>query len=160
MSPHTLAFGWWTFLGVFALILGVLVLLAAARALSQWARLYRAGHGLPFGTYLRLRWRGLDVPAIAAAHWTTRAMGREADLEDWISFSMLGVDVARLAAAMGVADEAGVQVSLGTLAAAALAGYDGVEVVRAAADRGLGALAADDLRVLPTWGLVRKDRPA
>lgn len=150
--------GWLVGVGVFLGLFAALLLAALAVSVASWWRLRRLGTPLPYGQFMSLRWRGVDVTAIAAAHWTAVQLGRSIPLEDWASFAIVGVDVVQLAAAMTEADRLGVEASFGVLGAAALAGFDPQQVVRTAADRGVRELTAEHLARLEQWGLHRRGR--
>jgi len=150
----------WSSVGeLFAVLLVVLIILAFARALGQWWVLRRRGAPLPLGTYLSLRWRGIPVPPIAAAHWVAVRLGYEIPLTVWISFAMLRVDVVKLAAALAAAQKLEIETGVGHLGAAAIAGYDPLDVVRAARDRGMNSFTSEHLNQLAEWGLDHNSDP-
>ena len=154
MTPVLLA-GWLYTLGIFLLLAAGLLLLAMMGAIRLWQKLRQMGTPLPLGRFLLLRWRGVDVLAVTAAYWSAGTMGQNIPLEDWVSFAAIGVDVVNLAGALGAAGKLGIQTSLGTLGAAALAGYDPLAIVQEAARRRLPAITATELTQLPTWNLPR-----
>ena len=151
----------WRFtFGLFACLVAVLIVFALIRALGRWWILRRKGTPLPLRTYLALRWRGVPVPPIAAAHWVSRKLGYEISLDVWTSFALLRVDVVKLAAALAAATKWEIDTSIGQLGAAAMAGYDPLEVIRAAHDRGLTEFTGEHLNQISKWELTRSDDPA
>lgn len=148
------------FLGWFGIVLGALIIVAVLRAAWGWSKIARLRTPMSFRRYLRLRWQGVDVQAVAAADWAARVSGWEIDLELWISFAVLRVDVVRLASAVAWANDHKVATTIGALGAAALAGYDPLDVAQAAFNRELGAFNNDHLTELDTWGLTRGKKPA
>jgi len=144
---------------LFAVLLGILVALYMARALGAWWMLRRKGTPLPLRTYLQLRWRGVPIVPIAAAHWVAVKLGYEIPLTVWIGFAMLRVDVVKLAAALAAAEKCRIETGVGQLGAAAIAGYDPIEVVKAAKDKGLTSFTSEHLNQIGEWGLHRGDDP-
>jgi hypothetical protein len=140
--------------------LALLLIVSLLRAAWTWSKIARLRTAITFGRFLRLRWQGVNVTAIAAADWAARVSGWEIDLELWISFAVLRVDVVRLASALAWANDHRVATDLGALGAAALAGYDPLDVVQAAFSREIGEFTNDHLTELDTWGLTRQKRPA
>jgi hypothetical protein len=78
----------------------------------------------------------------------------------WVSFAVLRVDVVRLASALAWAKEHRVETTIGALGAAALAGYDPLDVAQAAFAREVGSFTNEHLTQLDTWGLKRGKKPA
>jgi hypothetical protein len=148
------------FLGWFGIAAGVFIIIAMLRAAWGWSKIARLRTPMSFRRYLRLRWGGVNVLAVAAADWAARVSGWDVDLELWVSFAVLRVDVVRLAAALAWAKEHHVETTIGALGAAALAGYDPLDVAQAAFARELGTFTNDDLTQLDTWKLERGKKPA
>jgi hypothetical protein len=127
------------FLGWFGVITGLLIIVAMVRAAWGWSKISRLRTPMTFRRYLRLRWQGVNVLAVAAADWAARVSGWDVDLELWVSFAVLRVDA---------------------LGAAALAGYDPLDVAQAAFAREVGSFTNEHLTQLDTWGLKRGKKPA
>lgn len=160
MTAVILAIQWRSLSQLFAGLVGVLIFLALLRSVGAWWMLRRKGTPLPLRTYLSLRWRGIPVGPIAAAHWVSVKLGYEVPLGVWISFAMLRVDVVKLAAALAAAHKCNIDTSVGPLGAAAMAGYNPLDVVAAARDRGLDSFTSEHLNQLGEWELARNDSPA
>ncbi|NLF33107.1 MAG: hypothetical protein GX591_19760 [Planctomycetes bacterium] len=156
----TLAVDWRPALALAAIVAAAMVLLALARAGLQWWKLRRAKIPLPFGTLLRLRRRGISPGRIAAAHWLTTELGYAIPIDIWVGLTMFHVDIVELAKALALADRHRIATAIGTLGAAAMAGYDPLEVVRAAHRRGLTELTAAHLNELDRWDLTREGEEA
>ncbi|MFW6154842.1 MAG: hypothetical protein ACOC95_06455 [Planctomycetota bacterium] len=152
----TLALDWQPALILLVVLAGALALLWLGRVVLQWWKLRKDRIPLPFGTLLRLRWRGVPVGKIAAAHWLATALGYQIPVDIWVGLTMLHVDVTRLAKALAVADKYNLDTAIGTLSAAAMAGYDPTDVVRTAHERGLTELTAEHLNDLDQWNLTRE----
>ncbi len=148
------------FMGLFLLVLLLLFLVSALRATWSWGKILRLGTPLTFRQFFRLRWQGLNVPAIAAADWAARVAGWDIDIELWISFAVLRVDVVRLASALNWAQEHKINTTIGALGAAALAGYDPMDVVQTVFSREIGQFTNEDLTNLQEWGLNPQTKPA
>ncbi len=156
MPATILALSFWRSAVLFVAVAAGLVAMGLLGALWTWLKLHRLGTPLPLRQYLALRWRGVDVPAIAAAHWSARQQDQDVPMELWISLAVLHVDIVRVAAALGQAATVGVQTTAGVLGAAGLAGFDPVEVVDAARQRDLPTLTSQHLTELEDWGLQRR----
>jgi len=152
-------FNWPLTGGVFLAALVVAGLFLTARSIWRWKKLRRLGAPISYRLYVSLTWRGVKVPPIAAAHWAAKTLGYEVDLDLWVSFALLRVDVVKVASALAAADACGLGTSAAQLGAAALAGYDPAEVVQAAHERNLKEFTAKDLGELNAWGLSRSDKP-
>ena len=154
MTP---AVNWLIALEVFAGLVAILVGLSLARNLWQWRLLHRQRIPLPLRAFMSLRWRGIPVAPVAAAHWVACRLGHEIPLDVWVSFTLLRVDVVKIAAALAAAEKCKIDAGVGQLGAAALAGYDPLDVIRAARDRGLRSLTSEHLNQIGEWGLTRSD---
>jgi len=151
-----LGLDWQPALVLLGVLAAAVAVVAAGRVGLQWWKLRTDRIPLPLGTLIRLRWRGAPVGPIAAAHWLTTALGYAIPIDIWVGLTVLDVDVVELAKALALADKHNIDTVIGTLAAAALAGYDPAEVVRAAHRRGLTDLNAAHLNELDQWNLARE----